>query len=71
MRPLTPLAPLALVLAAAALAGCNGFSLMSTSGRVTAGAPAPDVEGRDADGQAFRLSDYRGKVVLLAFWHNT
>jgi thiol-disulfide isomerase/thioredoxin len=30
----------------------------------------PDIEGEDLDGKAFKLSDYRGKVVLLAFWGN-
>ncbi len=29
---------------------------------------APDIEGCDLDGHAFRLSDYRGKVVMLDFW---
>jgi hypothetical protein len=28
----------------------------------------PDFEAVDADGVAFKLSDYRGKVVLLDFW---
>ncbi len=28
---------------------------------------APEIKGRDADGQPFQLSDYRGKVVLLCF----
>ena len=32
------------------------------------GKAAPDVEGEDQDGRRFRLSDYRGKVVLLDFW---
>ena len=32
------------------------------------GKQAPDIEGKDQDGQQFRLSDYRGKVVLLYFW---
>jgi hypothetical protein len=32
------------------------------------GQEAPEVEGEDADGQKFKLSDYRGKVVLLDFW---
>lgn len=32
------------------------------------GMAAPDIEGVDLDGKAFRLSDYRGKVVLLDFW---
>jgi hypothetical protein len=29
---------------------------------------APEIEGKDSDGQSFKLSDYRGKVVLLDFW---
>jgi hypothetical protein len=32
------------------------------------GKEAPDIEGEDQDGQKFKLSDYRGKVVLLDFW---
>ncbi|MDZ4774014.1 MAG: hypothetical protein SGI72_12865 [Planctomycetota bacterium] len=29
---------------------------------------APDIVGEDIDGQPIRLSDYRGKVVMLDFW---
>jgi AhpC/TSA family len=32
------------------------------------GKTAPDVEGEDLDGKRFKLSDYRGKVVVLDFW---
>jgi hypothetical protein len=32
------------------------------------GKVAPDIEGLDQDGVKFKLSDYRGKVVLLDFW---
>ena len=32
------------------------------------GKVAPDIEGKDQDGKQFKLSDYRGKVVLLYFW---
>ena len=32
------------------------------------GLVAPEIEGEDLDGVAFRLSDYRGKVVVLDFW---
>ena len=31
---------------------------------------APDFKGRTIDGYEFKLSDYRGKVVLLDFWGN-
>ena len=32
------------------------------------GKAAQEIEGVDQDGQQFKLSDYRGKVVLLYFW---
>lgn len=32
------------------------------------GATAPDIAGADMDGVKFKLSDYRGKVVMLDFW---
>ena len=32
------------------------------------GKPAPEIEGVDVDGKPLKLSDYRGKVVLLVFW---
>ena len=34
------------------------------------GKEAPDIKGPDLDGKDFKLSDYRGKVVLLDFWGN-
>ena len=34
---------------------------------IVPGKPAPEIEGTDADGKLFRLSDYKGKVVLLVF----
>jgi hypothetical protein len=34
------------------------------------GKVAPDIEGQDQDGNKFKLSDYRGKVILLDFWHS-
>jgi hypothetical protein len=32
------------------------------------GKTAPDIEGEDIDGVEFKLSDYRGKVVVVDFW---
>lgn len=32
------------------------------------GKTAPEIEGEDLFGESFRLSDSRGKVVLLSFW---
>jgi len=34
------------------------------------GKVAPEVEGADVDGRTFKLSDYRGKVVVLTFSGN-
>jgi hypothetical protein len=34
------------------------------------GQVAPEIVAEDLDGQTFKLSDYRGKVVLLDFWGN-
>ena len=35
---------------------------------VAVGRIAPDFETTDVDGTAFKLSDYRGKVVVIDFW---
>lgn len=32
------------------------------------GCTAPDIVAKDTDGVDFKLSDYRGKVILLDFW---
>ena len=32
------------------------------------GMEAPEIEGEDLDGVPMRLSEFRGKVVLLDFW---
>jgi hypothetical protein len=34
------------------------------------GKEAPEIKGPDLDGKDFKLSDYKGKVVLLDFWGN-
>ena len=35
---------------------------------LSVGKEAQEIEGEDQDGKRFKLSDYRGKVVLLDFW---
>lgn len=32
------------------------------------GKTAPDISGDDLDGNCFKLSDYRGKIVIVSFW---
>ena len=51
------------------LIGCAPFSKQLGIGPYN-GAIAPAIEGTDSQGRAMRLADYRGKVVLLSFWHN-
>jgi len=34
------------------------------------GREAPEIEGNDVDGIPFKLSDYRGRIVVLDFWGN-
>ncbi len=34
------------------------------------GQVAPEIDAEDLDGKRFKLSDYRGKVVVLDFWGN-
>jgi hypothetical protein len=36
--------------------------------RLRIGKAAPEIDGEDLDGKKFKLSDYRGKVVVLDFW---
>src|SRR5262249_41011954 len=38
------------------------------AGGLKPGTPAPEIEGKDADGKALKLSDHKGKVVMLSFW---
>jgi thiol-disulfide isomerase/thioredoxin len=49
-------------LAAAALAG------MANLANLKVGKPTPEIEGADLDGARLKLSNYRGKVVLVVFW---
>ena len=35
---------------------------------LVAGKIASDIEGVDLDGKAFKLSDYKGRIIMLDFW---
>ncbi len=50
-----------------ALAGCGGEPEAIPDGERVL---APEIVGEDVDGVPFKLSDYRGKVVVLDFWGN-
>ena len=43
-------------------------SLVAEQEKFGIGMVAPDISGVDLDGVAFKLSDYKGKVVFLDFW---
>ena len=36
--------------------------------KLAIGQPAPEIEGEDIDGSPMKLSDFKGKVVVLDFW---
>ena len=38
------------------------------SKQLVTGNPVPDIIGSDLDGVDFKLSDYKGNVVLISFW---
>ena len=56
---------LALLLALGA--GLVAWSWFS-SGKPAVDRPAPEIIGKDLDGKPMKLSDFRGKVVMLDFW---
>jgi cytochrome c biogenesis protein CcmG, thiol:disulfide interchange protein DsbE len=44
------------------------MTVIVQGGRAKVGAPAPDFSTKTLDGASVRLSQYRGKPVLLNFW---
>jgi peroxiredoxin len=53
----------------------KGFSLADQTGRtmfeltnLSVGSECPEIDGKDVDGASFKLSDFRGKQVVLMFW---
>jgi hypothetical protein len=49
-------------------AGDTASGLLFEVQHLAIGKEVPDLEGEDLEGTAFKLSDYRGKVVFLDFW---
>jgi len=50
-------------LVAMTIAGCSDVPVGRREGQ-----QCPEIEGDTTDGQLVKLSDYRGKVVLIDFW---
>jgi peroxiredoxin len=67
VRPLIALTQMVFALSCT-LQGCGKVGTDSVARPVRLDQPAPEIEGEDLDGQPLKLSDYRGKVVLLSFY---
>ena len=48
--------------------GQTAISELFAIRHLSVGRTAPEIKGEDIDGKRFKLSDYRGKVVVLDFW---
>ncbi|MHB1423744.1 MAG: peroxiredoxin family protein [Gemmataceae bacterium] len=51
-----------------ALIGDQAKSELYELRHLSIGRKAPEIDSEDQDGKKFKLSDYKGKVVLLDFW---
>lgn len=57
-----------LLMSIAAAAVIFGLALARQAQSQPTSGPAPDFEFTTFDGQSYKLSDFRGKVVMLNFW---
>jgi hypothetical protein len=64
MRRFVRTAPFLLALGLAGL----GCAEQTRPAGLAVGVVAPELEGQDENGKTLKLSDYRGKVVMLDFW---
>ena len=48
--------------------GDQAKTVLEAMGNLAVGKKAPEIRGRDIDDKPLKLSDYRGKVVVLDFW---
>lgn len=75
MKSLAPMIAVVAVVVLAQTACDSGSSISVPKSDVTAtlrqGFSAPDIEGTDLAGEPMKLSDFRGKVVMLEFWSST
>ena len=53
-----------IVVVGASFAACY----RSGTGKLAVGRAAPEIIGKDLDGKPMKLSDFRGKIVMLDFW---
>jgi cytochrome c biogenesis protein CcmG/thiol:disulfide interchange protein DsbE len=58
----------AIAVVAGALLVLGGIALRHSSRRFSTSGLAPDFSLTDLSGRALRLSDHRGKVIVLDFW---
>jgi thiol-disulfide isomerase/thioredoxin len=65
MRRLVWAAGVLFVIGLLVVAGCQEET---RPGKPVVSQAAPEIEGEDQDGKPMKLSDYRGKVVLIDFW---